>query len=91
MTDLTKNRLIYAEDAIGALIRESTCDGAYRYVDTKRAVETIKQLPFVEIIRCRNCKHHILHKRLGIPWCRLLHIDMGDNEFCSCGERREDE
>lgn len=51
----------------------------------------IKALEQPEIIRCRACKHHILHKRLNVPWCRLLHIDMGDNQFCSCAERREED
>ena len=44
-----------------------------------------------EIIRCRDCKHHVLHPRMGVPWCRLLHSDMGDNQFCSYAERGEEE
>lgn len=42
-----------------------------------------------EIIRCRDCKNHVLHPRIGVPWCKLLHSDMGDNQFCSYAERRE--
>ena len=44
-----------------------------------------------EIIRCKDCKHHVLHPRMGVPWCRLLHSDMGDNQFCSYAERGEEE
>lgn len=44
-----------------------------------------------EVIRCKDCKHHILHPRMGVPWCRLLHSDMGDNQFCSYAERRGEE
>ena len=43
---------------------------------------------WVEIIRCKDCKHHVLHPRMSVPWCRLLHSDMGDNQFCSYAERR---
>ena len=74
-----------------------SCDECHRkyqnWSASRNTIErVINNLPSAEseIIRCRNCKHHILHKRLNVPWCRLLHIDMGDNEFCSYAERRED-
>lgn len=41
-----------------------------------------------KIIRCKDCKHHVLHPRMGVLWCTLLHSDMGDNQFCSYAERR---
>lgn len=41
-----------------------------------------------EIIRCKDCKHHVLHPRMSVPWCKLLHSDMGDNQFCSYAELR---
>ena len=86
---------IYRQEAIDALLNtEHTMfdtDG-YIWVNRNEVRLRIESLPSVEpeIIRCRACKHHILHKRLSVPWCRLLHIDMGDDQFCSCAERRED-
>ena len=44
-----------------------------------------------EIVRCKDCKHWVNHKRLNIPWCRELHIDRGAEDFCSMAERRTDE
>lgn len=43
-----------------------------------------------EILRCKDCKHWVNHKRLNIPWCRELHIDRGAEDFCSMAERRTD-
>ena len=36
-----------------------------------------------EADKLENNGDHILYKRLGIPWCRPLHIGMGDDQFCS--------
>lgn len=52
--------------------------------------DQIKDIVDKAIIRCKDCKHWTLHKRLGIPWCRELHIDRGADDFCSCAERRTD-
>lgn len=43
-----------------------------------------------EIIRCKDCKHWGIHKRLNIPWCREMHIDRGADDFCSDGEKKGD-
>ena len=43
----------------------------------------------VEVVRCKDCKHWCIHKRLEIPWCRAMHIDRNAEDFCSDGERRE--
>ena len=40
--------LISRQAAIEAMIRESTCDGAYGYVDTYSAVKIMRQLPAVQ-------------------------------------------
>lgn len=58
------------------------------YIEAEKAVEMLPSAES-EIIRCRDCKHHVLHPRMGVPWCRLLHSDMGDNQFCSYAERGE--
>ena len=59
--------------------------------DYKGIMAYIDEVPSAEpeIIRCRDCKNHVLHPRIGVPWCKLLHSDMGDNQFCSYAERRE--
>lgn len=42
-----------------------------------------------ELVRCKDCKYWCNHKRLNIPWCRELHIDIGAEDFCSMAKRRE--
>lgn len=39
-----------------------------------------------EIIRCKDCKHWFINKRL----CSRLHIDRGADDFCSFAERKTD-
>lgn len=53
-------------------------------------ISRIKNLPFAEpeVIRCKDCKHHVLHPRMGVLWCTFLHSDMGYDQFCSYAERR---
>lgn len=61
-------------------------------IGAEMCAERIAQLPSAqpEIIRCKDCKHWTIHKRLEIPWCRVMHIDRGANCFCSDAERRTD-
>lgn len=50
------NDLIRRQDAIDAIIRESTADGAYGYVDTKSSVDLIRKLPSAEPEdKCGEC------------------------------------
>ena len=45
---------------------------------------------FPVVVRCKDCKHWAIHKRLDIPWCRCLHSDMGADDYCSYAELRGD-
>lgn len=44
-TQMSSADCISRQDAIDAIIRESTADGAYGYVDTKSSVDLIRKLP----------------------------------------------
>lgn len=44
-----------------------------------------------ELVRCKDCKHWGIHKRLNVPWCFEMHIDKSADGYCDSGERREDE
>ena len=57
-------------------------DGGYFGTDSSEVINS-------NLIRCKDCKYHFLHKRLNIPWCRYFHIDRGYDDFCSSGERKE--
>lgn len=53
------------------------CDGAY--------------FSYKEIVRCKDCKYWCIHERLAIPWCRAMHIDRSEEDFCSYGKKREED
>lgn len=45
----------------------------------------------VPVVRCKKCKWWVeKHPRLGIPWCRQMHIDKSEDGYCDSGERREE-
>lgn len=54
----------------------------------KRIVEMQPTVDAVEVVRCRDCKHYVLH---GLA-CRNEHMNgvIGINGYCSYGERRTD-
>lgn len=45
------------------------------------------RLDAVEVVRCKDCKKVI---RYGFLWCGRTDIQVQENDFCSCGERRTD-
>ena len=57
----------------------------------KTTMAMAKTADMVAVVRCKDCKHWCINKRLDIPWCRNSHIDRGANDFCSYAERRTDE
>lgn len=51
----------------------------------------MKQEVVGELVRCEDCKHWGMHKRLNIPWCFEMHIDKSEDGYCDSGERRTNE
>lgn len=107
MIDLTKNKLIYAEDAITSIFQEADRledNGAIPMGQGARAMAfVVDALPSAEskIIRCRDCKNY--HKNE----CPMRHVEYildgfdssdeviddyaTDDGFCYMGDRRENE
>ena len=61
----------------------------------KHVIAGIKALPSVqpEIIRCKDCKYYEWTGN-RIPeeqtwWCYKYNTEMGNNDYCSYGERRD--
>jgi hypothetical protein len=51
----------------------------------------IDNMPTIEVVRCKDCKHNSFCRFLGNTYCDLgIGLYQLDN-FCSRGERREDE
>ena len=61
--------------------------------DVKIVLENLKQnilkAPSIDIVRCRECKR-AEHEPSGIR-CGLSDVLMGEDGFCSIGEREDDD
>lgn len=81
------DRLISAD----ALLREAMEDGAYGYVDAKQ-IANAPTVDAVSVVRCKDCKYRTVDNDVARYNCGLhLVVNLNDNDFCSRGERREDE
>ena len=43
-----------------------------------------------EIVRCKNCTYSAIQNGCDSLYCYFLDIAMGENDFCSYGERRKE-
>jgi hypothetical protein len=56
----------------------------------KEVEEIIKDYDFVPVVRCKDCKWHE-DKEPGMVWCsHIVGSWIGEEDYCSMGERRED-
>ena len=46
---------------------------------------------YQELVRCKECRHNSLNRRSGNAYCEFGFGLYQLNDFCSRGERREDE
>ena len=76
-----------------ALIEEANAEGAYGYVDAFQ-IANASTVDAVEVVRCRDCKHW--HK--GTLFCDYMpygeaqeHVNWYADDFCSYGERKDNE
>lgn len=63
----------------------------------KRCIEVDDSVPnvatavdFVEVVRCKDCKHHIANYCTRDIKGRTNMFYMAENDYCSYGERREE-
>ena len=45
----------------------------------------------VEVVRCKDCKHYENKNINLLPHCTLCGTTKFEDDYCSCGERREGE
>jgi hypothetical protein len=45
----------------------------------------------VKVVRCKDCKHYENKNINLLPHCTLCGTTKFEDDFCSCGERREGE
>ena len=66
-----------------------------RMYATNELIKLVKQIDneqLVEVVRCRNCKWSKRDTLLDKYWCEhfFCEMEVRENDFCSCGERKED-
>lgn len=81
----TEKRLILADATVDAFTKwlTSTYDG-------RMPVDVVNEIPTVdavEVVRCRDCK--VYDKDCG--YCEAMGFTCECNDFCSYGERRQDD
>ena len=73
-----------------ALLKEATADGAYGYVDAKQ-IAAASAVDAVEVVRCKDCIAFIGETKSVFQHCAYSGMNVGKDDFCSCGERRAEE
>lgn len=60
---------------------------------SEAAEDIIADLPTIDIVRCKDCEYFKLHESVfGKGWiCKRNHIVVGSVDFCSYGERKDNE
>lgn len=74
--------LIDREDAINAIYHHIP------YMSRKRATIILHEVQGIELIRCKYCKHY--DKGTIFPCDISSDIIVGDDDYCSSAERREE-
>ena len=80
--------LIRRDDALGLL--HYHCDEHCSAVVSD--FEKLPAVDAVEVVRCKDCVNNprISTKTKGMVWCRKFRSEVRPNDFCSYGERREE-
>ena len=81
---MNKMRLIDADKFLEKMQR------TYRYFAVKFDIEEAPTVDAVPVVRCKDC---INKTKTGnkIVYCDYFERDMMPDDFCSCGERKEQE
>ena len=81
----TEKRLIDADAFLEKMKRTS------RYFDVVFDVEEMPTVDAVKVVRCRDCKYHEDTSITEYEHCCLLSKTVRYNDFCSYGERKDDD
>ena len=77
-------------------IHRELCN-VHGYVDADECGVYKNKADFVEVVRCKDCKHRYFYdefdrnrqKIYKCTFCGILHKGVDDNAFCSYGERKD--
>ena len=83
------SRLIVPSEIIDVFDMMHDKSGSVVWEQAIQIAKAINKVDAVPVVRCKDCKHWGMHKRLNVPWCFEMHIDKSEEGFCDSGERRE--
>lgn len=85
-------RLIDADKLRKDILDLPNCYNGYSDTYDKACIiDMIDEQPTVDVVRCKDCIHNSLNRRSGNAYCELGIRLFQLNDFCSIGERKEDE
>lgn len=67
------------------------CDGI-SFEELKKTLNNAPAVDAVEVVRCSRCVNNpqIGTRTKGMVWCRKFRSEVRPDDFCSSGERREE-
>ena len=86
------SRFIDEEILIKKIFPYDIVDKRLYSINAKAIYEAIKEAPtadFVDVVRCKDCKHYQNDTFFGQGWCNGRRVEK--DGFCSHGERRDHE
>ena len=83
------SRLIVPSEIIDVFDMMHDKSGSVVWEQAIQIAKSINKVDAVPVVRCKDCKHWGMHKRLNVPWCFEMHIDKSEDGYCDSGERRE--
>lgn len=63
----------------------------YEHDHFRRMIYDAPTVDSVEVVRCKDCYFTEESMVAGRVWCNEHAKNMLDNDYCSCGERKDDE
>ena len=89
-----KNRLVWTDDVMSFLCKR--CNEMYPDEPCEHSdclmleeLDKCKTVDAVEVVRCKDCKNYFYSSfSMGMK-CRLDGTEWGKDDFCSCGERKD--
>ena len=74
-----------------AILAEAEYDGNFRLVVPEWKIQKFPAADVVEVVRCKDCKHENVHHAISdkCTWCDYWGIDPDFDDFCSYGERKD--
>lgn len=59
--------------------------------ELSKRIKALLSAEAVEVVRCKDCKHRDEKCGMGEHrWCEILEMSTAPNDFCSCGECKEE-